>query len=156
MKRTIIIAGAAVALLAACGSSGGAASTPAASTSSTAPAPSSSSPEPTSSSAQPSEEPSTQTIGSIEEAIERTGCTGYEVADEAAPFATEYGTCRWNGDRLQLYSFASEKDREKFLDLSADYGVTRGQVVICGLVVAALDKQKNTKKLRALLGGEPV
>lgn len=158
MRRSLLFVTALTVALAGCGSSGEQTPTsaaPAASSSSSAPstpaAPPTPAPEPTS--AEPTE---AATVASIDEAIERTGCKGYKLADQAAPFSTEYGTCSWKGDRLQLYSFASEENREKFLELSAGYGVTREQVVICGLVVAALDKQAGIKPLRELLGGEPI
>jgi hypothetical protein len=147
MKRALVTL-LAVAALAGCGSSSAAppsppqTSTPAAGTTSASPSPS-----PVAS------QPAAVASLTVEDAIAKTGCTGYKLAAEAAPFAATYGTCRWKGNRLQLYSFDDEASREKFLDLSAQYGAPRSSVVIAGLLVAALDRQTDRALLRTTLLG---
>lgn len=154
MKRTLVAAAAAAVLLAGCSSS----PAPAASTS---PAPvASSTPAATSSapvvSETPTPEPSTSSavgpIESAEDVVAATGCTGYELADEAAPFTATYGTCTWKGGRLQIYTFASDVDMASFFETVRAFGVTEKQTAVVGLVVAAPKSQKNLAALRAALG----
>ena len=151
MKRTIIVI-VAMLTLTACGGSGStdagtttAASTPAAATDPPTPT---ATPTPTES---PSE-PEARTIASAEDVVAATGCTGYELADEAAPFTSTYGTCTWKGARLQVYTFDNSADLAKFWDMVSAYGVTPKQAAVVGLVVAAPKSQKNLAELRQLLG----
>jgi hypothetical protein len=137
--------------LAGCGSSSSSPSAAPASVTVTS-SPSVSSPAPATPKATPTVEPSGSSLA-LEEAIAKTGCTGYELAAEAAPFAATYGTCRWMGNRLQLYTFDDEASREKFLDLSAQYGAPRSSLVIAGMLVAALDRQTDRALLKTTLLG---
>jgi hypothetical protein len=150
MKRTTVVILLALAL-AGCGSSsspGPAAAPTGASSSPSA----SASPSPPAATATPAATPSEVSL-TVEDAIAKTGCTGYKLSEEAAPFAATYGTCRWKGNRLQLYTFDDEAAREKFLDLSAEYGAPRSTLVIAGLLVAALDRQTDRALLKSTLLG---
>lgn len=147
MKRTIVAAVAAALLIAACGAS---ADPPA--TTTNAPATSASpTPTVTPEESMPSSEPPAA-IATAEDVVAATGCTGYEVADQPAPFAATYGTCSWKGGRLQVYTFASEGDMASFFDSVKAFGVTESQVAVVGLVVAAPASQKNLAALRDALG----
>ncbi len=92
------------------------------------------------------------TIETAEDVVTATGCTGYELADQAAPFSKSYGTCTWKGGRLQVYTFANDTDLASFWDAVRAFGVTPDQAAVVGLVVAAPESQKDLAALKAALG----
>ena len=106
-------------------------------------------PEPTATAS--SAPPESRTIATAEDVVAATGCTGYALADKPAPFAATYGTCKWSGGRLQIYTFASEGNMTSFWNAVAAFGVTPEQAAVVGLVVAAPESQRGQVALRAAL-----
>jgi len=80
------------------------------------------------------------------------GCTGWKVSDAAVPGIEEYGTCQWEGQRVQLYRAGSENGLAAFWKEVAVYGVTEQSAVSSGLLVAAPGDPADVLQLRAALG----
>lgn len=91
---------------------------------------------------------------SIGDAATKAGCTGYTQSSAAAPFATEWGTCTFNGTQVQVYAFPNEEAFTGFLDTVKSFGITREQMIEApGGIVFAPKDQTQTAALRAAVAG---
>jgi len=83
------------------------------------------------------------------------GCTGYGLAATVAPGAAEYGTCQLEGVRIQLYRFATQEDKQVFLEQVKAYGVVESQLALSddGLIAAAPADQRLLPQLKTALAG---
>jgi hypothetical protein len=105
-------------------------------------------------------EPSVEAIPSTSETAlsdlaERMSCTGYALAATVAPGAAEYGTCQLEDVRIQLYRFATQEDKQVFLEQVKVYGVVESQLALTddGLIAAALADQRLLPQLKTALAG---
>lgn len=80
------------------------------------------------------------------------GCSDYAQSAEVAPFASEWGTCTFNGTNVRAYAFATEADWASFLESVAAFGIVESQFVRVGTFAFAPDDQTVTQALRDAAG----
>ena len=80
------------------------------------------------------------------------GCSEYTQSAEVAPFAAEWGTCRFDGTTVRAYAFTTDADWMSFLESVAAFGIVESQFVRVGTFAFAPDDQTVTQALRAAAG----
>jgi hypothetical protein len=100
---------------------------------------------------EPEPEPVVEEVASLDDAVSRIGCTGWAQSPDAAPFVDQWGTCTFEGARVQVYLIPSDDDYAAFVDAVSAYGVTEAQMIHVGPVVVAVDDQTKLDAVRAIL-----
>lgn len=97
--------------------------------------------------------PSASAAPTISSVLLELGSGDFAQSGTIAPYTQEWGTATYNGSKLQVYQFASEADRAKFVDSISAYGIEESQLVTVGLVVVASMDPDKTGEIQAKLAG---
>jgi len=80
------------------------------------------------------------------------GCTNYEPDPALVRFVSEWGYCTFEDVNVVLYAFASQQDRDTFLELLLSSGGLEEDIVTQGLVVFVPDSASKIEPLKQALG----
>jgi hypothetical protein len=80
------------------------------------------------------------------------GCTNYEPDPALVRFVAEWGYCMFEDVNVVLYAFASQQDRDTFLELLLSVGGLEEDIVTQGLVVFVPDSAAKIEPLKRALG----
>ena len=80
------------------------------------------------------------------------GCTNYEPDPALVRFVAEWGYCTFEDANVVLYAFASQQDRDTFLELLLSSGGLEEDIVTQGLVVFVPDSAAKIEPLKQALG----
>ena len=80
------------------------------------------------------------------------GCTNYEPDPALVRFVSEWGYCTFEDVNVVLYAFASQQDRDTFLELLLSSGGLEEDIVTQGLVVFVPDSAAKIEPLKQALG----
>ena len=80
------------------------------------------------------------------------GCTNYEPDPALVRFVSEWGNCTFEDVHVVLYAFASQQDRDTFLELLLSSGGSEEDIVTQGLVVFVPDSAAKIEPLKQALG----
>ena len=80
------------------------------------------------------------------------GCTNYEPDPALVRFVSEWGYCTFEDVNVVLYAFASQQDRDTFLELLLSSGGLEEDIVTQGLVVFVPDTAAKIEPLKQALG----
>ena len=80
------------------------------------------------------------------------GCTNYEPDPAVVRFVSEWGNCTFEDVHVVLYAFASQQDRDTFLELLLSSGGLEEDIVTQGLVVFVPDSAAKIEPLKQALG----
>ena len=80
------------------------------------------------------------------------GCTNYEPDPALVRFVLEWGYCTFEDVSIALYAFASQQDRDTFLELLLSSGGLEEDIVTQGLVVFVPDSAAKIEPLKQALG----
>jgi len=80
------------------------------------------------------------------------GCTNYEPDPALVRFVAEWGNCTFEDVHVVLYAFASQQDRDTFLELLLSSGGSEEDIVTQGLVVFVPDSAAKIEPLKQALG----
>ncbi len=80
------------------------------------------------------------------------GCTNYEPDPALVRFVSEWGYCTFEDVNVVLYAFASQQDRDMFLELLLSVGGLEEDIVTQGLVVFVPDSAAKIEPLKQELG----
>ena len=80
------------------------------------------------------------------------GCTNYEPDPALVRFVLEWGYCTFEDVNVVLYAFASQQDRDTFLELLLSSGGLEEDIVTQGLVVFVPDSAAKIEPLKQALG----
>ena len=80
------------------------------------------------------------------------GCTNYEPDPALVRFVLEWGYCTFEDVSIALYAFASQQDRDTFLELLLSSGGLEEDIVTQGLVVFVPDSAAKIEPLKRALG----
>jgi hypothetical protein len=69
-------------------------------------------------------------VGSLAEISETGGCSGYQQSSEFAPFATQWGTCTFEGTEIQAYEFPNRTALDEFFKTVSGFGITIEQTAV--------------------------
>jgi len=67
---------------------------------------------------------SSNATGSLAKISESGGCVGYQQSSEFAPFATQWGTCTFEGTEVQAYEFPNQTALDEFFKTVSGFGIT--------------------------------
>ena len=80
------------------------------------------------------------------------GCANYEPDPALVRFVSEWGYCTFEDVNVVLYAFASQQDRDMFLELLLSVGGLEEDIVTQGLVVFVPDSAAKIEPLKQALG----
>jgi hypothetical protein len=80
------------------------------------------------------------------------GCTNYEPDPSLVRLVSEWGNCTFEDVHVVLYAFASQQDRDTFLELLLSSGGSEEDIVTQGLVVFVPDSATKIEPLKQALG----
>ena len=80
------------------------------------------------------------------------GCTNYEPDPAVVRLVSEWGYCTFEDVNVVLYAFASQQDRDTFLELLLSVGGLEEDIVTQGLVVFVPDSATKIEPLKQALG----
>ena len=80
------------------------------------------------------------------------GCANYEPDPALVRFVSEWGYCTFEDVNVVLYAFASQQDRDTFLELLLSVGGLEEDIVTQGLVVFVPDSAAKIEPLKRALG----
>ena len=80
------------------------------------------------------------------------GCAKYEQDPSPIRFVSEWGSCTFEDVNVVLYAFASQQDRDSFLELLLSSGGSEEDIVTQGLVVFVPDSAAKIVPLKQALG----
>lgn len=80
------------------------------------------------------------------------GCAKYEPNPALVRFVSEWGSCTFEDVNVVLYAFASQQDRDTFLELLLSSGGLEEDIVTQGLVVFVPDTAAKIEPLKQALG----
>ena len=80
------------------------------------------------------------------------GCTNYEPDPAVVRLVSEWGYCTFEDVNVMLYAFASQQDRDTFLELLLSSGGLEEDIVTQGLVVFVPDSAAKIEPLKQALG----
>ena len=80
------------------------------------------------------------------------GCANYEPDPALVRFVSEWGYCTFEDVNVVLYAFASQQDRDTFLELLLSSGGLEEDIVTQGLVVFVPDSAAKIEPLKQALG----
>lgn len=80
------------------------------------------------------------------------GCANYEPDPALVQFVSEWGYCTFEDVNVVLYAFASQQDRDMFLELLFSVGGLEEDIVTQGLVVFVPDSAAKIEPLKQALG----
>jgi len=80
------------------------------------------------------------------------GCTNYKPDPAVVRLVSEWGYCTFEDVNVVLYAFASQQDRDTFLELLLSVGGLEEDIVTQGLVVFVPDSAAKIEPLKQALG----
>ena len=80
------------------------------------------------------------------------GCANYEPDPALVRFVSEWGYCTFEDVNVVIYAFASQQDRDMFLELLLSVGGLEEDIVTQGLVVFVPDSAAKIEPLKQALG----
>ena len=80
------------------------------------------------------------------------GCANYEPDPALVRFVSEWGYCKFEEVNVSVYAFASQQDRDMFLELLLSSGGLEEDIVTQGLVVFVPDSAAKIEPLKRALG----